>query len=198
MMIQKLLAVAFTLMIAITATAQQTNWNLDNSHSSVKFAVTHMVVSETEGMFKKFQAVVSSITAASFEGATINFTIDAASINTDDEKRDAHLKGDDFLETDKFPTISFVSTSMKSVGGKNYKLSGNLTMHGVTKPVVLDVIFNGIVKSPWGTTIAGFRITGEVDRTQFGLTWGKALETGGLVVDNKVKITCNIELNQAK
>lgn len=180
----------FTIVFAANA---QTTWKSDPAHSSIEFTVTHMVISEVTGKFGGFEAVIEA-SKEDFSNATIEFSADASSINTGIEKRDAHLKSADFFDTEKFPKLSFKSTSFEKVEGKKYALKGDLTMHGVTKPVVLDVVYNGTIKDPYGQTKAGFKVTGELNRTDFGLTWNAALETGGVVVSEEVGITANIQL----
>lgn len=173
----------------------QTNWQLDKSHSSITFTVSHMVVSETSGRFKFFDGKVLS-KSDDFIDSDIEFTIDAASVNTEDEKRDGHLKSPDFFDVAKYPQITFKSKSFKKIDGKNYKLIGDLTMHGVTKEVALDVIYNGTAKSPSGVVKAGFKVTGKINRADFGLKWNKTLDNGGLLVGEEVNLVCNIELDK--
>jgi len=179
----------------------QTNWNVDASHSKLGFAVTHMMVSETEGKFKVYEGKVTSVKPdADFTDAKVEFSVDAASINTDDEKRDGHLKSPDFFDVEKFPKITFVSTSMKPGKVKGtYTLVGNLTMHGVTKPITLTAIgASKIVKDPYGMERYAFKVTGNLNRKDFGLGWNAALEAGGVAVSENVRIDVNIELTKAK
>jgi len=179
----------------------QTNWNVDASHSKLGFAVTHMMVSETEGKFKIYEGKVSSVEPdADFTGANINFSIDAASINTDDEKRDGHLKSADFFDVAKYPKITFKSTSMKPGKIKGtYTLAGDLTMHGVTKSVVLTAIgASKIVKDPYGMERYAFKVTGSVNRKDFGLTWNAVIEAGGVAVSENVRLDVNMEITKAK
>ncbi len=180
------------------AIAQSVNWKLDASHSNISFAVEHMVVSETVGKFDKFDIKATTKNATDFEGATVNVDIQTASINTNDEKRDQHLRSGDFFDAEKNPTISFKSKSIKKVSGKNYKLTGDLTMHGVTKAITLDLIYGGTAKDPWGNTHAGFKLSGKLNRKDYGLNWSKTLETGGLLVGEEVTITGAVELLQEK
>lgn len=173
--------------------AQTSQWNFDNAHSSVEFSIDHMVISEVTGKFTEYTGSVTSPTD-DFKGANIEFTIESTSINTDNTDRDDHLRGADFFNVAKYPQITFKSTSFKSIDGNKYQLSGNLTMHGVTKEVTFDVKYGGTVIDPWGNTKAGFKLTGELNRKDYGLVWSKALETGGLVVGEEVTLTVRIEL----
>lgn len=186
---------------AITLSAKaQTNWNVDASHSKLGFSVTHMMVSETEGKFKIYEGKVFSKSDLDFTDATIDFSVDAASINTDDEKRDGHLKSADFFDVEKFPKITFKSKSMKPGKIKGtYVLTGDLTMHGVTKTVTLTAIgASKIVKDPWGMERYAFKVTGKLNRKDFGLSWNAALEAGGVAVSEEVALDISVELTKAK
>lgn len=190
--------IAAALLTMSTATAQ-VNWKVDASHSKLGFSVTHMMVSETEGKFKVFDGTASSKTEMDFTDAKIDFTADAASINTEDEKRDGHLKSPDFFDVEKFPKITFKSTSMKpsGKGTTSYVLEGDLTMHGITKKVKFTAIgASKTVKDPYGNIKNGFKVSGTVNRKEFGLNWNAALEAGGVAVSEEVKIDLNIELNK--
>lgn len=183
--------------IAQLAATAQTKWALDKSHSSVKFTVQHLVISEVEGSFKVFDGGVNAPTA-DFNNAAINFSVDVNSINTDDSKRDAHLKSDDFFNAEKYPAMKFTSTSFKKVKGNQYTLEGNLTIRDVTKKVKLAVVYGGTVKDPWGNIKAGFKATGKINRKDFGLKWGAMTEAGGAVVGDDVNMTINVEFAQQK
>ncbi|MCD6068308.1 MAG: YceI family protein [Bacteroidetes bacterium] len=174
----------------------QTNWGVDASHSKLGFKVTHMMVSETEGKFKIYDGKVSSKTDADFTDATVEFSVDASSIDTDDDKRDGHLKSADFFDAEKHPKITFKSTSMKKGKAKGtYILVGDLTMKGVTKPVTFQAVTNGkVVKDPYGKTRTGFLAQATINRKDFGLAWNATLEAGGVAVSEEVKIECAIEL----
>jgi len=194
----KITIVAATLGLSSTA---QTNWNVDASHSKLGFAVTHMMVSETEGKFKIYEGKVTSPkNDVDFNGASVDFSVDASSINTDDEKRDGHLKSADFFDVEKYPKIIFKSTSMKSGKDKNtYTLTGNLTMHGVTKPVTLKAVgAPKLIKDPYGMERYAFKVTGTVNRKDFGLTWNALLEAGGVAVSEDVRLDINVEITKAK
>lgn len=170
----------------------QTTWTLDKAHTKVGFTVTHMAVSEVEGNFKDFDGSIVS-KADDFNGAEVSFTAKTASIDTDNEKRDGHLKSPDFFDAEKFPEISFKGTLVKD-GGK-YKLKGDFTMHGVTKKVEFDVAYGGSIDTGRGKK-AGFKLTGKIDRKDYGLTWSNKVPTGELVVSDVVEISCKIEADK--
>jgi polyisoprenoid-binding protein YceI len=176
--------------------AQSAKWNYDASHGKIGFSVSHFGISETEGKFTKFDGQVIS-GKPDFSDAQIQINIAVNSINTEDEKRDAHLKSPDFFDAAKYPDITFKSKSLKPAGKNKYKLTGDFTMHGVTKEVTLDVVYRGTVVDPFKNTKAGFHLAGSIDRTVFGLTWNGKLAAGGLLVGNDVKLDINIELSKA-
>ncbi|MGE5109033.1 MAG: YceI family protein [Sphingobacteriales bacterium] len=183
-----------TIMISsIVSFAQTTKWGYDASHAKVSFTISHFGISETEGKFTKFDGTVLSDNP-DFSDAKIDFTIDVNSINTEDAKRDTHLKSPDFFDVAKYPSITFKSKSFKSVGKNKYKLTGDFTMHGVNKEITLDVIYKGSVVDPYKNTKAGFKINGVIDRTKFGLVWNGTLAAGELLVGNDVNLDINIEL----
>ncbi len=186
----------FTTLIAffaISATTLAGEWKVDHSHSNVGFTVSHMVISKVYGFFQKFDGSISA-TKDDFSDAKIEFSVDVNTINTQNEKRDGHLKTDDFFNAEKYPKMSFKSVSFTKVSGKKYKLVGDLTIRDVTKRVTFDVEYMGTVKGPWGNTRAGFVLSGTIDRFDYGLKWDNALETGGLVVGADVEINVNLEL----
>ena len=171
-------------------------WVLDKGHSNVKFTVTHMVVSEVEGSFKNFEGTVES-SKPDFSDAVITFTVDVNSVDTDNERRDNHLKSDDFFNAEKFPQMKFQSTSFKPLGGKKYKLDGNLTIRDVTKPVSFDVTFGGTLDTK-RDIVAGFKASTTINRFDYNLKWDRATEAGGLVVAKDVVVSINGEFKQAK
>lgn len=179
-----------------TTLSAQTKWKLDKTHSSVRFSVKHMVVSDAEGTFKVWDGTVEN-SKPDFSDAKIAFTIDASSINTENENRDKHLKGDDFFNAEKYPTIKFESTSMQSLGNNKYKLNGNLTLRDVTKPVSFDVTYGGSITGQRGTK-AGFKATTTINRFDYNLKWDRATETGGLVVGKEVEVVVKLELDEVK
>ena len=167
-------------------------WQIDSSHSSVNFSVRHMMLSTVRGQFEKFSGTVD-FDEANPAAASVDVTIEAGSINTKDEKRDGHLKSPDFLEAEKFPSLSFKSKSVQVVDSTHAKVSGDLTIKGISKPVVLDVEYNGQAKAPWGTTSAGFSASTKINREDWGLIWNAPLETGGVLVGKDVKIELELE-----
>jgi len=167
-------------------------WNIDPSHSAVAFSVRHMVVSKTRGRFTKWSGQLR-FDEEDPEISSVEVTIDPASIDTADAQRDAHLRSADFLEVEKFPTASFRSTNVEEVDSGRYRVTGDLSVHGVTKSVILDVTYEGSGKDPWGGERAGFSGSLSIDRKDFGLTWNKALESGGLLVGDDVTIEIDVE-----
>jgi polyisoprenoid-binding protein YceI len=169
-------------------------WIFEPSHCKIGFSVRHFGITETEGWFNKFAGTIQS-EEEDFSDARVEFSIDANSIDTQDAQRDGHLRSVDFFNSEQFPTIHFQSTAMELVRNHQYKMHGGLTMAGITKPVVLNVEFNGIVKrDPFGNTKAGFFIGGVINRKDWGINWNAVLDFGGLAVGETVKIKCHIEL----
>lgn len=177
------------------AFGQTQKWGYDASHAKIGFSIGHFGISETEGKFIKFDGVVLA-DKSDFSDAKIEITIDVNSIDTEEAKRDEHLKSADFFDTEKYPEIIFKSTSLKSVGKNTYKLTGNFTMHGITKSLTLDAVYRGTVLDPFGNTKAGFQITGTLDRTDYGLEWNGTLAAGGVLVSDEVELDINIELTK--
>ena len=173
--------------------ALTSKWAFDESHAKVGFFVSHFGISETEGKFTKFKGEVEAA-EPDFSDAKIHFIADVNSINTEDAQRDSHLKSPDFFDSASFPEITFKSKSLHATGKHHYKLTGDFTMHGITREIELDVAYKGTVVDPFGNTKAGFKIGGAVDRTEFGLTWNGVLAAGGLLVGNNVYLDINIEL----
>jgi polyisoprenoid-binding protein YceI len=178
------------LALFIVSAAQAADYDVDASHSNVDFKIRHMM-SKVNGNFGKFTGTFS-FDAKKPEAAKGVFTVEAASINTNNEKRDGHLKGDDFFNVGKFPTLTFNTTGFKKAG-KGFAMSGDLTMLGVTKPVTFNVEYLGAGKDPWGNSKAGFSATGKINRKDFGMVWNKALDAGGVLLGEEVEITLNIE-----
>ncbi len=187
--------VAFGLALATGAFAQ-TTWIVDQSHSSVKFSVAHLVISEVEGSFAVYEGTLQA--SPDFADAKVEFTVDVNSIKTGNEARDKHLKSEDFFAAEKFPQATFKSTSWKKVAENRYVLEGNLTIRGVTKPIVFAVTNGGTVKDPWGNIKTGFKATTTLNRFDYGLKWNALTEAGGAVVGKDVTLTLQLEFAQKK
>ena len=180
------------------AWAETARYDVDLDHSTVEFRVAHMVVSKTSGRFMDYKGFIE-MDAEAKTVKTIEATIQTASLTTNHQKRDQHLKGADFFHVEKFPTITYKLKSYLKIGGGNeYSAVGDLTMLGVTKEVVLTGAFNGVTKDPWGNVRAGFTAEGKLNRKEFGMNWSKALDNGGLVVGDEVSIKLDIECIKAK
>ena len=188
----KLVVLLMAGLFVSTLTKGQGGWTLDKSHSAIKFTVEHLVIAEVDGKFTSFDGTMEA-SKPDFTDAKISFTADVASVNTDNETRDNHLKADDFFNAEKFPKMTFTSTAFKKVGDKKYQLSGNLTIRDVTKPVVFEVTHGGTVKDPWGNTKAGFKATAKINRFDYNLKWNTITEMGGAVVGSDVNIIVNVE-----
>ncbi|HTF82540.1 MAG TPA: YceI family protein [Cytophagales bacterium] len=171
-------------------------WNIDNAHSEVQFKVKHLVISTVTGSFASFegQAVTEG---ESFEGAQVSFSLDVASITTKQTDRDNHLKSADFFDVEQHPKITFSDGVLHKKTSDEFVLEGNLTIKGVTKPVVLAAVLGGIAKDPWGNTKAGFEVKGRINRKDYGITWNAATEAGGLLVGEDVAFDINIQLAKA-
>ena len=181
-----------------TALAQPSMWQIDSSHTSVQFAVRHLMVSTVRGTFGKVSGV-AKLDPSDPAKSSVEATIDVSTIDTRDEKRDAHLKDTDFLDVARFPTISFKSKSVQKVDDTHYKVVGDLTLHGVTKPVTLDVEGSPTpLTDPWGNARLGGVATTKMNRQDFGIAFSKAMDNGGLVVGNEVEITIDVELTKQK
>jgi len=167
---------------------------IDPSHSRVQFKVKHLMISNVLGSFKEFEGKASMV-ENDFSSAIVNFSISAASIDTEAADRDTHLKSVDFFDVENYPKIEFEGKGMTQKDEENYELKGNLTIKGISKPVTLVVEFGGLMTDPWGNKKAGFSVTGEINRKDWGMVWNAALETGGVLVSDKVKILCDVEFS---
>ena len=175
-----------------------TKWVLDPSHSELGFKVKHLMVTNVSGSFNNF-SVTAETSGDDFANAVVTFSADTTSISTNSEQRDEHLKSADFFDAANFPAITFKATAFEKKGsGEEYELTGDLTIKDVTKTVEFDVVYNGTVKDPWGNTKAGFKLTGSINRVDYGIKWNVALEAGGVLVSEEVKIVCDIEIAKAK
>ncbi len=177
--------------------ANQIKWTIDQAHSNIAFKIRHLMIAHVNGFFKSFDASIYT-TEKDFTTAEIDLWIDAASISTGDEKRDAHLVSADFFDVAHHKQITFVSGSIgKPDADGRHELWGELTIKGITKNIKLFVHFGGIMNDPWKNEKAGFTVTGKINRTDWGLTWNTAMETGGIMLGEEIKISCEMELTNA-
>ena len=169
-----------------------THWALEPTHSELTFKVRHMMITNVTGRFEKFDAT-AEMEEDDLSTAKINFTADIDSITTHNEQRDGHLKSPDFFDAASHPQMTFQSTGLEKVNEEEYRLLGNLTMRGVTKPVMLKVEYGGTIKDPYGMTRSGFSVEGKLNRKDYGLNWNAVTEAGGMVVADEVKIQAHVE-----
>ncbi|MBC1649205.1 polyisoprenoid-binding protein [Listeria booriae] len=171
-------------------------WNVDPAHSSIEFQVKHMMVSKVKGAFKNFSADLT-LDPEDLTTANLSFTVDAASIDTRQEQRDGHLKSPDFFDVEKYPSITFQSTNIVADGSNEYKVTGDLTIRTITKPITFNVEYEGTSKDPMsGNMVAGFEGTGKFNRKDFELNYNAVLETGGVLIGDEVKLNIQIEISK--
>ena len=189
--------VALSLSLILIATAGlvgAADYSIDKAHSDVSFKARHLV-SKTSGQFTDFDgAIVADF--SNLDASSVMFSIKAASIDTENEDRDKHLRSEDFFDTEKYPEITFTSSKITKSGDSSYAVTGTLTMHGVSKTVTLPVVYLGEVEDPWGNTKAGFEISTTLDRKDYGIVWNKALDAGGMILGDEVEITINLEMKK--
>lgn len=178
-----------------TQNAVATTWLVDPTHSEIQFKVKHLMVSTVTGLFSRYEGKLE-MDGDDFEDAKITFSADINSISTGNEQRDAHLKSAEFFDAARFPTLTFESTGMTKIEPDSYVLNGHLTIHGITKPVLLKVEYGGQMQDFYGQTKAGFEITGTIRRKEFGLNWDGVTEAGGVVVSDDVKLVLNIQVTR--
>ncbi|CAM4133178.1 YceI family protein [Listeria booriae] len=171
-------------------------WNVDPAHSSIEFQVKHMMVSKVKGAFKNFSADLT-LDPEDLTTANLSFTVDAASIDTRQEQRDGHLKSPDFFDVENHPSITFQSTNIVADGSNEYKVTGDLTIRTITKPITFNVEYEGTSKDPMsGNMVAGFEGTGKFNRKDFELNYNAVLETGGVLIGDEVKLNIQIEVSK--
>jgi polyisoprenoid-binding protein YceI len=192
----KQLAILFLALLSVAglATAQSV-WKVDKAHSNISFSVKHMVISTVTGVFKDYD-IGFKADKEDFSDAAVEAAIKVGSISTENDKRDNHLKSDDFFNAEKYPEIKFKSTSFEKVGDGKFKITGNLTIRDVTKQVTFDAVLNGSMKTPWGTTMYSWTISLTLNRFDYNLKWSQTIETGGLIVGKDVTVTMNLEVNK--
>jgi polyisoprenoid-binding protein YceI len=188
---KRFLSAVLAIVLATSSLSAQYQITLDKAHSIVQFTAQHLVISSVTGSFTDFDVSFAG-TKPDYTDANLAATIKVASINTNNERRDAHLKSPDFFDANKYPEITFKSTSFTKTGENTYAIAGNLTMKGVTRPIVFNAIYKGET-SAWGKTIVVFTASGEVNRFDFGLQWDKTIESGNLIVGEKVKFDLTFE-----
>jgi polyisoprenoid-binding protein YceI len=177
-----------------TATLTKVKWGIDPVHSEIAFKVKHLMITNVKGVFKEFEASIYT-TGEDFMTAEIDFWMNPGSIDTGDTKRDEHLKSADFFDVENHKEITFTGNSYEQVDNDgSYELWGDLTIKGITKKIKLEVEFGGVMKDPWGNEKAGFTINGKINRKDWGLNWNAALETGGVLVSEEVRISCEVQL----
>lgn len=169
-------------------------WNTDPTHSAIEFTARHLVVTKVRGSFSKFS--ISTEIAEDITSSKVSAEIEVSSVSTGEEQRDTHLRSADFFDAEKFPKITFTSTSV-APKGELYALTGDLTIRDTTKSVTLDLEFNGVSKDPWGNTRSGFSLSGEISRKEFGMEWNVPLEGSGVLVSDKIQIGIELELIKA-
>ncbi len=192
----KVLALAISGALFAPALAQASSWEIDPVHSTIEFSVRHMMVSTVKGQFEKVKGTLE-LDDKDVTKSTVEVTVDVASVSTHEPKRDTHLKSPDFFDVAKFPTATFKSTKVQKAGKNKLKVTGDLTLHGVTKPVVLDVEGpTPAFKTPYGSTVRGVHATAKIDRKDFAISWNTVLDNGGLGVGNDVSLELNAELKE--
>ncbi|PYI50843.1 YceI family protein [Paenibacillus flagellatus] len=169
-----------------------TNWAVDATHSSIDFTVKHMMIANVKGSFKSFQATVEA-DPQDLTTAKIGFQVDVSSIDTRNGDRDAHLLSPDFFDAEKYPHITFQSTKIVGKGDGEYDVTGDVSIHGVTRPETFSVTFEGAGKDPWGNEKVGFSAQGKIKRSDYGLTYNAVLEAGGVLIGDDIKIALEIE-----
>ena len=172
---------------------EKSTWLIDPTHSEIGFKVKHMMFTNVSGKFNAFSSSIEN-EDEQFETSKINFSAEVNSVDTNNTDRDNHLRSADFFDADNYPSLSFVSTSIKKIDEGEYQISGDLTIKDVTKNIVLETEYSGLMKDPWGNTKIGLSITGKINRKEFGLTWNSTLETGGVLVGEEIKLASEIQL----
>lgn len=167
-------------------------WTIDNTHSSIEFKIKHMMITNIKGNFTDYKGEIT-MNEGDFESATVSFTAEVASINTKNADRDKHLMSADFFDAEQFPKVTFTSTKVSKKSGHDYTITGELSMHGVSKIVHLETEYGGEMKDPWGHTKLAINVVGKINRKDWGLNWNSALETGGVLVSEEVKLEAELQ-----
>ena len=187
----------FAVVLILSGVANGAGWEIDKAHSSVGFSVRHLVISNVKGSFGDFNAT-TDFDADNLKAGSVEMTVQVTSVDTDDAKRDGHLRSADFFDAENFPVMTFKSRKVHDVAVKNFKITGDLTIRDVTKEVTFDGVFNGVMNDPMGNTKAGFSAATKVNRQDFNVKWNKSLDAGGVVVGDEVTINLELELGMIK
>jgi len=172
----------------------RTKWVLDDTHSEVQFKIRHLLISTVTGQFNKFQATVETEQEDDFTTAKVYFSADINSISTNNEQRDAHLKSADFFDAENYPRLRFETERIEKLDDENYKIYGIITIKGVSEKIILNAEFGGVIQDPWGNARTGFSLSGKLNRSDFGLSFGLVSDAGGVGLANEVKILANVQL----
>jgi polyisoprenoid-binding protein YceI len=194
---RKISIIILAVVLTLAFNTQAQDWNFDKAHSTIGFGVKHMLIANVTGNFNDYDGKVV-FDGKNLEKGVVELTINVLSINTNNEKRDEHLRSSDFFDMEKYPTITFKSTKIVKGEGNNFTLTGDLTMKGVSKPVILDCVLNGVITDPWGTTRAGFSGTTTIKRHDFNIAWDNKLQDGSFVVGEDIAINLQIELTKVE
>ena len=173
-----------------------TTWNIDPAHSEVGFKIRHLMISNVKGHFGNYQSTLIT-EDENFDTAKVSFEAEVASISTDNEQRDAHLKAADFFDVETYPKITFNSTGVSKISEKEFLVTGDVTIKGITRSIQLNVMQSGMAKDPWGQTKIAFEINGTINRTDFGLVWNAPLETGGVLLSEEVKLLMEVQFSKS-
>lgn len=171
-------------------------WTIDPTHSEIGFKVKHMMFTNVSGKFEKYNGVIETA-GNSFDNTKVEFTAETASVTTGNKDRDAHLVSADFFDVANYPELKFVSTSFTSNGNDTFVMKGDLSLHGITKPVTLNVEYGGLANDPWGNQKAAFNITGKINRKDWGLAWNVSLDSGGVLVSEEIRLNIEVQLVKA-
>ena len=187
--------VCITLILALTGSAMAADsWGIDKAHSDVNFKIRHLI-SKVSGRFGEFDGKITA-DFQNLSGSSVEFTINAASIDTANEDRDKHLRSADFFDVEKYPEITFKSSKITKMDDTTFAVTGTFTMHGVSKTITLPVTYLGEAQDPWGKTKAGYELSTTLNRKDYGVSWNKALDTGGFILGDEVEISINLEVEK--
>lgn len=195
-MFRKVLTVSLGISLIAAAVSADT-WKMDKPHTSIGFTVSHLVIAKVRGTFEDFDGVIQ-FDGKNVENGSVDITIQMASVDTENEKRDNHLKSPDFFDVESYPVMTFKSKKVVKGKGSDFQIIGDLTLRGVTKEVILDAVLNGIINDPMIGNRAGFSATGVINRQDFGVKWNRALESGDFLVGDQVAISIETELVRAE